>query len=110
MKRERLHLSPHQSIETSRDFNGRFWIACSSGASMFFRDANELRRFLKLTMRGLPSRASFDAWIASLDAADATRGTTEVVPIGDANVEGSFDPLAHALDESDPNHNTRTII
>jgi hypothetical protein len=76
---------------------------------MFFRDVKMLRRFLKLPV-GIPSRASFDAWIASLDAADAARGTAEVVSIGDANVEGSFDPLAHALDESDPNYNTRTII
>ena len=110
MKRERLHLSQHQFIETGRDFNGRFWIGYSSGASRFFRDAKELRRFLKLTMGGIPSRASFDSWIASLEAADAARGTAEVAPVGDANVEGSFDPLAHALDESDPNHNTRTVI
>ena len=109
MKRERLHLSPHQSIETGRDFNGRFWIAYSSGASRFFRDAKELRHFLRLPA-GIPSRASFDSWIASLEAADAARGTTEVAPAGDANVKGSFDPLAHALDESDPNHNTRSII
>lgn len=109
MKRERLHLSAYQSIETGRDAGGRYWVAYSSGASMFFRDVKMLRRFLRLPV-GIPSRASFDAWIASLDAADAAKGTAEVVPIGDANVEGSFDPLAHALDESDPNHNTRTTI
>jgi hypothetical protein len=109
MKRERLHLSQHQYIETGRDASGRFWIGYSFGASRFFRDAKELRRFLKLPA-GIPSRASFDSWIASLDAADAARCTAEVTPVGDANVEGSFDPLAHALDESDPNHNTRTII
>ena len=102
MKRERLHLSQHQFIETSRDFNGRFWIGYSSGASRFFRDAKELRRFLRLPA-GIPSRASFDSWIASLASA-------AVAPVGDANVEGSFDPLAHGLDESDPNHNTRTVI
>lgn len=102
MKRERLHLSPHQCIETSRDASGRFWIGYSSGASRFFRDAKELRRFLKLPA-GIPSRASFDSWIASLAGA-------EVAPVGNANVEGSFDPLAHGIDESDPNHNTRTVI
>ena len=109
MKRERLHLSQHQFIETGRDFNGRYWIGYSSGASRFFRDAKDLRRFLRLPA-GIPSRASYDSWIASLEAADAARGTAEVAPVGDANVEGSFDPLAHALDESDPNHNTRTVI
>ena len=102
MRRERLHLSPHQFIETGRDFNGRFWIGYSSGASRLFRDAKDLRRFLKLP-QGIPSRASFDSWIASLtDAGDAA----DVAP----SAESSFDPLVHALDESDPNHNARTVI
>jgi hypothetical protein len=109
MRREQLHLGSGMSIETGRDFNGRFWIGHAKGASMFFRDPVELRRFLKLSP-GIPSRASFDSWIASLTAADAARGTVEVAPVGDANVEGSFDPLAHALDETDPNHQTRTVI
>lgn len=30
-------------------------------------------------------------------------------PVAHATAPGSFDPLAH-LDESDPNHQTRTII
>ena len=73
MKRERLHLSRHQSIETYRDWNGRCYIACTNGASMLFRDVTELRRWLKLT-KGLPCRESFDSWIASLEAADQGRG------------------------------------
>jgi hypothetical protein len=40
MKREMLQLSPHQYVETGRDLNGRFWIAYSSGATMFFRERN----------------------------------------------------------------------
>ena len=33
MKRERLHLSQHQCIETGRDLNGRFWVGYSSGVA-----------------------------------------------------------------------------
>jgi hypothetical protein len=47
LKRDTLRLSPHQSIETSRDWNGRYFIAYSGGASVFIRDIAELRRFLK---------------------------------------------------------------
>lgn len=109
MKRERLHLGGGMTVETSRDINGRFWIGHAKGAAMFFRDPKALRRFLKLP-QGIPSRVSFDSWIESLAAADAARGGADDAPVGDANVEGSFDPLAHGLDDSDPNHNTRTII
>jgi hypothetical protein len=108
-KRDTLRLSPHQFIETSRDTNGRFWIAYSGGASVFVRDARELRRFLKLP-KGLPMRESLDSWLASLADMDAKRKGATPEPVGDANVPGSFDPLAHALDESDPQYQTRTVI
>ena len=108
-KRERLHLSRYQSIETYRDWNGRLFIACSSNCSMIFRDAKALRKWLNLPLK-TPSREAFDSWIASLEAADAQRKGDTVKPVGDANVEGSFDPLAHKLDESDPQFQTRTVI
>lgn len=109
MKRERLHISRYQSVETYRDWNGRIYIACSSNCSMVFRDAKALRKWLNLPLK-TPSRESFDSWIASLEAADAERKGVTTEPVGDANVEGSFDPLAHQLDESDPNYQTRTIV
>ena len=108
-KRERLHLSRYQSIETYRDWNGRLFIACSSNCSMVFRDAKALRKWLNLPLK-TPSREAFDSWIASLEAADAKRKGDTVEPVGDANVEGSFDPLVHKLDESDPQFQTRTVI
>ena len=109
MKRERLHLSQHQFIETGRDASGRFWIGYSSGASMFFRDAKALRRFLRLPP-GIPSRASFDSWIASLDAADAARTATTTDGLSAEHVATGFGPECHGLDESDPNHQTKTVI
>ena len=72
MKRSRIHLSTYQSIETGLDWNGRYYIACSSRASMFFRDVVALRKWLKLP-KGIPSRDSFDSWIASIEAADQER-------------------------------------
>ena len=89
MKRDRIALSPHQTVETFIDGpNGRAFIAYSGGASVFIREATDLRRFLKIP-KGLPMREALDSWLASLADMDAKRkGTpTEEVPI-----EGSWDP------------------
>jgi hypothetical protein len=72
MKRDALRLSPHQFIETSRDHNGRYFIAYSSGASVFVRDIADLRRFLKLP-KGLPMRESLESWLCSLGDQDASQ-------------------------------------
>lgn len=109
MKRDTLRLSQHQFIETSRDHNGRYFIAYSGGASVFIREIAELRRFLKLP-KSIPMRESLESWLASLADMDAKRRGDVPAPLGDAQVEGSFDPLAHGLDESDPQFNTKTVI
>ena len=88
-KRDTLRLSPHQFIETSRDTNGRFWIAYSGGASVFVRDVKELRRFLKVP-KGLPMRESLDSWLASLADMDASKKA----PVVEAPVANSWDPAA----------------
>ena len=109
MKRDTLRLSQHQFIETSRDHNGRYFIAYSGGASVFIREIAELRRFMKLP-KSIPMRESLESWLASLADMDAKRRGDVPAALGDAQVEGSFDPLAHALDESDPQFNTKTVI
>lgn len=109
MKRDKLRLSQHQFIETSRDHNGRYFIAYSGGASVFIREIAELRRFINLP-KSIPMRESLESWLASLADMDAKRRGDVPAPLGDAQVEGSFDPLAHALDESDPQFNTKTVI
>jgi hypothetical protein len=73
MKYDKLTLSQHTTIETSRDGNGRYWIAYSSGASVFIREAADLRRFLKIP-KGLPMRESLESWLASLADQDAAKG------------------------------------
>ena len=106
MKRDQLRLSAHQTVETSRDFNGRFFVAYSSGASVFVRDPKELRRFLNIT-KAIPMRQALDSWLASLADQDAAKDAPVQEHPGDANVEGSFDPLAHQDD--DPTAQTRMI-
>jgi hypothetical protein len=112
MKRERLHLSVHTSIETGRDWNGRFYIVYSNNASVFLRCPKEVRKWLKLPTK-IPMREAYDSWIASLEAADAARGK-KAEPVEEGLSEEllatGFGPEVHGLDESDPNHNTRTVI
>jgi hypothetical protein len=71
MKRDRLSLSPSQSIETYRDHNGRAYIAHSGDVSVFLRDVAELRRFLKIP-KSIPMRESLESWLASLKDQDAS--------------------------------------
>ena len=112
MKRERLHLGPSTIIETGVDWNGRYYIAYTKGISIFLRCPKEVRKWLKLPVK-IPSREAYDSWVASLEAADAERGKKK-----DSKQEGlseellatGFGPEVHVLDESDPNHQTRTII
>ena len=73
MKYDKLTLSQHQFIETSKDHNGRYWIAYSGGASVFLREATDLRRFLKIS-KGLPMRERLDEWLADLQEKDAAKG------------------------------------
>lgn len=112
-KRDRLTLSPHQFIETSRDYNGRYYIAYSGGSSVFIRDTKELRKFLRLP-KGIPSRDAFDTWIISLEAMDAERREpTRPEGISDEVRATGFGPEAHrdpSDPEEDPTANTRTII
>ena len=118
MKRETLHLQGGMSVETGRDFNGRFFIAYAKNASMFIRDHKELRSFLKLPMK-TPSRESLDSWLASLEGFDKGKSAqplTSEAPIEQTSpslsqelLDTGFGPECH-LDESDPNHQTRTII
>ena len=93
MKRNTLRLSPHQSIETSKDHNGRYFVAYSSGASVFIRDIRELRRFLKVP-RSIAMREKLDAWLAELEEGDTKKTTLEVVE----DLPGdSWDPKAHKM-------------
>jgi len=75
-KRDKLILSAHQFIETSRDINGRYFVAYSGGASLFIREVKDLRRFLKIAT-GIPMRESLESWLASLADMDHGSGTCQ---------------------------------
>lgn len=113
MKRERLHLSVHTNVETGLDWNGRYFIAYTNGASMFFRCPKEARKWLKLPAK-IPSREAYDSWIASLEAADQARVSKKAKPLtSEAPIKQTspslsqellatgFGPECH-LDETDP--------
>ena len=119
MRRERLNLSQYQSIETGLDASGRFYIAYSSPASLFFRDVKALRKWLKLP-KGVASRDSFDSWIASIEAADQERVSKKAQPLtGGPLMEGKVPNLSPELlatgwgpevhEEEDPTANTKMI-
>jgi len=105
--------------ETYRDGDSRVYIAYSNGSSRMFCDVPTLRKWLKLP-KGIPSRDSFDSWIASIEAADQERASKKAQPLtGEPLMEGKapnlsqellatgFGPEAH--EEEDPVANTRMV-
>ncbi len=111
MKRDRLAISRFQSVETYVDYDGRVFIAYSSGASVMLRDKKELRKFLGLALK-TPSRESLESWLVSLDAIDherENRKQPQQTGLSKEVLITGFGPECH-LDESDPNHQTRTVI
>jgi hypothetical protein len=104
LKRDTLRLSPHQSIETGRDWNGRYFIAYSGGASVFIRDIAELRRFLKIP-KSIPMRESLESWLTSLADMDAQKKTPKPAEV---NLQQTWGPEAHA-DEEDPTASCKMI-
>lgn len=109
MRSERFQ-APGLWIDTNLDMNGRYWTAWKPNATRIFRDSKELLRWIAWPSK-TPTGDSLRSWLSSLSAADAER-KQRPSPLGDANVPNSFDPLAHdsALDDSDPNYATRTIV
>ena len=92
-------------VEAGRDWNGRYFVAWQPNESRGFNDRKSLLRWLSWPIK-TPTGDELRAWLDDLDATP----TPATTPVGDAKVEASFDPLAHGLDESDPQHATRTVI
>lgn len=111
MKRETLHLPGNMSIETGKDWNGRYFICYAKNASIIARTDKEVKQFLKLPIK-TASRDSLDSWLASLAAADQNKSQIHQQQNQELSAEllqTGFGPECH-LDESDPNHQTRTVI
>jgi hypothetical protein len=95
-------------IETWRDFDGRCYVCWRPNASIYCRTRKEVLRFAAWPIKtptGDALRAQLDSW----EAMDRERRAPVTEPVGDANVEGSWDPQAHGLDESDPQFQTQMM-
>jgi hypothetical protein len=103
MKRDAF-VSKGLRIETSIDASGRWFTCWKPDVSVYCRTRKDLLKFASWPIK-TPTGDSLRAWLDQLDAIDRER-KGEPVLVGDANVEGSFDPLAHDVD----NENTRTVI
>ena len=111
MKRETLHLPGNMSVETGKDWNGRYFICYAKGVSVLTRTEKEVKQFLKLPIK-TASRDSLDSWFASLAAADQSKTHKDPQQSQELSAEllqTGFGPECH-LDASDPNHQTRTVI
>jgi hypothetical protein len=95
------------TVETYAErWGGRVFIGYRKGVSQMFGDAKALRRFLQLPVK-TPSRERLDEWLAELEQ-PATVKDSLIIELADTG----FGPEHHgdALDPSDPNHATRTVI
>jgi hypothetical protein len=83
-------------ITTWREINGRSFVCWRPSVSIYCQSAQEVLRFAAWPAK-TPTGDSLRSWLASLGAADQQKGAS-VAPVGDANVEGSWDPQAHDVD------------
>jgi hypothetical protein len=91
-------------IETWRSFDGRVYTCWKPDVSLYCTTRKEVLKFAAWpakTPTGDALRAQLNSW----EQQDLERAGKVAEPVGDANVEGSFDPLAHDVD----NDNTRMI-
>ena len=81
-----------------------YFVAWKPHTSRLFYDRREMMRWIKWP-KGTPTREAIDAFLDGLDAPKAQ-------PTLDLEVikRKGFGPEAHALDDSDPNSQTRTVI
>jgi hypothetical protein len=99
-------------IETSTDWNGRFWIAWRPNVSMFFRERKALTRWCGYPVK-TPTRDALFSWLDSLEAADLERSAkrtgsdASAAPLSDELIATGFGPEVF---DHDPTENTKMII
>ena len=79
-----------------------YFVVWRPHTSRMFYDRREMLRFIKWP-KGTDTRQALDEWLESLDAPAAPAVDLEAI-----KREG-FGPEAHALDDSDPNNQTKMI-
>lgn len=92
-------------IEYSRQRTGPLhqFVLCNLGKAWFCTDPKRVVKELKLS-KGTPTREAVEEWLAGLKT-----GPAEDLDMDRIKAEG-FGPESFGLDESDPNHLTKTII
>jgi len=81
-----------------------YFVAWKPHSSRLFYDRREMMRWIKWP-KGTPTREAIDAFLDGLEAPKAQ----PALDLEAIKREG-FGPEAHALDDSDPNSQTRTVI
>lgn len=106
LKPKRFHIPGTLLIEQHvvREGPSPYFVAWVPNTSKMFYDRKEMMRWIKWP-KGTPSREKIDEWLNGLEAPKAQ----PALDLEAIKREG-FGPEAHALDDSDPNSQTRTVI
>jgi hypothetical protein len=96
-------------IESRRDHNGRISLAWKPHASMWFNDRRSLLRWLAWPIK-TPTGDALRAWLDELESSDKGVKPKATEGLSAEHIATGFGPEVHGVDESDPNHQTRTII
>ena len=103
-----LDLGGNMTVETFVEkWGGRVYIGYTGGVSAFFDNPKALRKFLRLPVK-TPSRERLDEWLKQFDAVAAPAPRVDEQELAATG----FGPEHHgdALDPSDPNYQTRTVL
>jgi hypothetical protein len=107
MKRREKFEARGVLVESSIDWNGRYYLAWRPSSSLYFRDRKELVKWLGYPQT-TPTRALLLEWLDELDAKDAAKKGPVVEPVAHTEVVGSFDPNAHQ--DEDPVLSTKMVL
>ena len=105
LKPKTFHIPGALLIEqhTVKDGPSPYFVAWKPHTSQLFYSRQNLLRWVRWP-KGTPTRESLEEWLNSLEAPKAPPVDMEAI-----KREG-FGPEAHALDDADPNSQTRTVI
>ena len=114
IKFQRFQVPGSLFIERQVDrWNGEGFIAWKPHTSMCFTDRKAMLRFISWPAK-TPTGDAIREWLRSFDPVvdheTPTHDPQTVSPLSDELLATGFGPEVHALDESDPNHLTRTVI
>lgn len=89
-------------------YNGALYIAWKPSVSMAFRTRKELLKFVAWPIK-TPTGDRFREWLDGFEQQEAPPPADQPANLSAEVLATGFGPECH-LDETDPNHQTRTII